>query len=289
MSSAELDKLINSVYDKSENTKRAYKVQYNKFSKMLDELDMPKQIHLNSQKKLLELALEQDKPNSQQALINIAVLVRRLYSLNVDELIANREKNKVKIQERVKEVNKQLTNDLPSYQDLMEYMAHLWATDKWESYIINWLLLNLQVRNKDLDFKVIFRKKDATDPEKNYMWLAAKKCVFIRNVYKTAKTYDRKINIIVDKSFHTAIKNFVKHRKNIAVEGDKYANMLLITNEEQLGYIVKKSTLKEIGEGNYVKIVIDHFRGDLQMIKQISQNRGTSVDTLLKYYDLENQ
>ena len=283
MASAELEKLINSVYDKSENTKRAYKVQYNKFSKMLDELDMPKQIHLNSQKKLLELALEQDKPNSQQALINIAVLVRRLYSLNVDELIANREKNKVKIQERVKEVNKQLTNDLPSYEELLEYMDHLWATDKWESYIINWLLLNLQVRNKDLDFKVILRKKDATDPEKNYMWLAAKKCVFIRNVYKTAKFYDRKTNIIVDKSFHTAIKNFAKHRKK------EQQNMSLITNEEQLGYIVKKATFKEIGEGNYVKIVIDHFRGDLQMLKQISENRGTSVDTLLKYYDLQNQ
>ena len=283
MASVELDKLINSVYDKSENTKRAYRVQYNKFSKMLDELDMPNQIHLNSQKKLLELALEQDKPNSQQALINIAVLVRRLYSLNVDELIANREKNKVKIQERVKEVNKQLTNDLPSYQELLEYMAHLWATDKWESYIINWLLLNFQVRNKDLDFQVIFRKKDATDPEKNYMWLAAKKCVFIRNVYKTAKFYDRKTNIIVDKSFHTAIKNFVRHRKA------EQKNMLLITNEEQLGYIVKKATFKEIGEGNYVKIVIDHFRGDLQMLKQISENRGTSVDTLLKYYDLQNQ
>ena len=283
MASAELEKLINSVYDKSENTKRAYKVQYNKFSKMLDELDMPKQIHLNSQKKLLELALEQDKPNSQQALINIAVLVRRLYSLNVDELIANREKNKVKIQERVKEVNKQLTNDLPSYEELLEYMDHLWATDKWESYIINWLLLNLQVRNKDLDFKVILRKKDATDPEKNYMWLAAKKCVFIRNVYKTAKFYDRKTNIIVDKSFHTAIKNFAKHRKK------ELQNMSLITNEEQLGYIVKKATFKEIGEGNYVKIVIDHFRGDLQMLKQISENRGTSVDTLLKYYDLQNQ
>jgi len=286
MASVELDKLINSVYDKSENTKRAYRVQYNKFSKMLDELDMPNQIHLNSQKKLLELALEQDKPNSQQALINIAVLVRRLYSLNVDELIANREKNKVKIQERVKEVNKQLTNDLPSYQELLEYMAHLWATDKWESYIINWLLLNFQVRNKDLDFQVIFRKKDATDPEKNYMWLAAKKCVFIRNVYKTAKFYDRKTNIIVDKSFHTAIKNFVRHRggkNNITLM------MKLITNEEQLGYIVKKATFKEIGEGNYVKIVIDHFRGDLQMLKQISENRGTSVDTLLKYYDLQNQ
>jgi len=289
MATAELDKLINSVYDKSQNTKKAYRVQYNKFSKMIEELDMPNQIHLNSQKKLLELALEQDKPNSQQALINIAVLVRRLYGLKVDELIANRETNKHKIQERVKEVNKQLSNELPTLNELDEFTDHLYNTNKWVEFIINWLLLNYQVRNLDLNFKVILRKKDATDPEQNYMWFTTKKCVFIRNVYKTANVYNRKINTIVDKEFHTAIKQFIAHRKHIAVEGEAHSNLNLITNEDQIGYIVKKATFNEIGEANYVKVVVNAYRGNLQKLKEISENRGTSVDTLINYYDLKNQ
>ena len=62
----------------------------------------------------------------------------------------------------------------------------------------------------------------------------------------------------------------------------------IIPNPEQVGYTVKKMTLNQIGEAKYVKIVVDHFRGNLQKLKEISKNRGTSLETLLESYDIKN-
>ena len=195
--SAELEKLLNSVYDKSDNTKRSYKVQYNKFLKTLNDLDMPPAIHLNSQQKLLDIALEQPKANSQQALINIAILVRRLYGLDVKILVAAR--------------------------------------------------------------------------------------VFIRNVYKTEGTYGQKVNTILDVDFRHALKMVAQHQKHNEDAG------VFTSGQEQIGYYIKKATYKNIGEGAYMKIIIDATRGDLQKLKQISENRGTRIKTLIENYDLANQ
>ena len=49
-----------------------------------------------------------------------------------------------------------------------------------------------------------------------------------------------------------------------------------------------KYTLNGIGESKYVKIVINHFKNDLPILKQISTNRGTSIETLLAFYDINN-
>jgi len=109
------------------------------------------------------------------------------------------------------------------------------------------------------------------------MWISAKKVVWIRRVYKTANTYGQKKITIVDKKLLTALRRVDKR-------GDVF-----IPNEENLGYYIKKSTFKGIGEGKYIKIVIDHFRGNLQKLKEISENRGTSVDILLSNYDIALQ
>ena len=281
--SAELDKLFASISDKSDNTKRSYKTQYKKLANILEARDMPESIHLNSQSKLIEIAREQDKSNSQQAIINIAVLVRRLYNLNVDELIKYRESNKSKIHEEVKVKNSQIIDTLPSLSDIEDYTQHLYDTHKWTDYIINWLLINIQVRNLDLNFKIILRKKDAVDKTKNYIWLTAKKCVYIRNNYKTAGTYKQKINTIFDIEFRHAVKRVVQCQKY----GEECG--VFLPNEDQIGYYIKKATYQGIGEGAYLKIIIDANRGNLQKLKEISDNRGTSIKTLIENYDLQNQ
>ena len=281
--SAELEKLLNSVYDKSDNTKRSYKVQYNKFLKTLNDLDMPPAIHLNSQQKLLDIALEQPKANSQQALINIAILARRLYGLDVKILVAGRENGKGKIDVENKVKNVYLKDTLPTLEELEEYTQYLYDNHKWTDYIINYLLLNLQVRNQDLNFKIVMRLKDTTNTDKNYIWLTHKKCVFIRNVYKTEGTYGQKVNTILDVDFRHALKMVAQHQKHNEDAG------VFTSGQEQIGYYIKKSTYKNIGEGAYMKIIIDSTRGDLQKLKQISENRGTSIKTLIENYDLANQ
>jgi hypothetical protein len=273
----ELEQFITSVAGRSLNTIKTYKSQYNKLHKLVG-----KNIAETSELKLLQIIANTENINGKQALINIGIQIRRLHNLSVEKLERERENNKHKLIGEVKNTNLKLQNSLPSYDELVSYMETLYNASAWTDYVINYLLINYQVRNLDLLFDIVKRKKDTNDTTKNYIWLSAKKVVYIRNVYKTAGKYGQKVIIITDPKFMTAIKRIFacqKHNENCGV---------FIPNPDQLGYYIIKSSYKQIGEGNIMKIVVNHFRHDLNKIKEISENRGTSIDTILNSYDIEN-
>lgn len=283
---AEFDIFMESVENKSVATKKQYKTQYNKLFKLTG-----KPIAETSEKKIIEILDNIENKNAEQALLNIALLVRKLNNLSVTQLENLREKNKQSLNKSIKEKNVKLKETLPSYDDLIEYMNYLYDKDEYTDYIINYLLINFQVRNQDLDFKIITRKKDATDLTKNYMWLQPNKLTYIRNVYKTANIinpegdnsgYGQKINIITEPKMITAFKKVSNCQKNNDDCGT------FIPNKSAIAYHLQKSTYKQLGEGKYVKIVINHFRNDIDKLKQISDNRGTSLTTILQSYDIEN-
>jgi hypothetical protein len=254
----------------SENTKKSYLRFYDKLTDYLE-----KEICESSQIKIIQASEEEKNNNSKQGILNIGIIMRNLERLDVKDLEKQRDKNKESIIGDVKKSNVDI--DLPSYEDIEDYINYLYENNKWTDYIINYLLFYYQVRNLDVNFKIITKLKDAIDKETNYMWISASKVVWIRRVYKTANTYGQKKITILDKKLLTALRRVEKR-------GDVF-----IPNEEGLGYYIKKSTFKGIGEGKYIKIVIDHFRGNLQKIKEISENRGTSVDILLSNYDIALQ
>jgi len=273
----ELEKLIESVADKSVNTQKSYKTQYNKLHKLLG-----KDVNETSEKKLIEVVLEQPNNNQKQALINIGILIRRLYKLSTTKLEALREKLKGNLKEDVKEKNAVLKDTLPSYSELVEYTDYLWDKMEWKDYIINYLLINYQVRNADLVFDIVDKKKLTKDTDKNFMWITPKKVVYTRNVYKTASTYGKKTDTITDPKFILAMKRVYACSKRDEECG------VFIPTLSQVGYYIKKATYKQLGEGNYVKIIINHFRKDLTKLKSISENRGSSLTTLAENYDIQN-
>ena len=139
------------------------------------------------------------------------------------------------------------------------------------------------MRNKDLVFKIVTRKKDMVDKTKNYIWLDVrhKKALYVRNDYKTSGTYGEKRNTITDTRFIVALKRVLacqRHHEDCGV---------IIKNPDHVGYYVQKSSYKNVGEGAYLKIAIDAHRshGDTQKLLEIAQNRGTDVHTLLASYD----
>jgi hypothetical protein len=274
---SELEKLIESVADKSVNTQKSYKTQYNKLHKLLG-----KDVNETSEKKLIEVVLEQPNNNQKQALINIGILIRRLYKLSTTKLEALREKLKENLKTDVKEKNAVLKDTLPSYSELVEYTDYLWEKMEWKDYIINYLLINYQVRNQDLVFDIVNKKRDTKDTDKNYMWITPKKVVYTRNVYKTASTYGKKTDTITDPKFILAVKRVYACSKRDEECG------VFIPTLSQVGYYIKKATYKQLGEGAYVKIIINHFRKDLTKLKSISENRGSSLTTLAENYDIEN-
>tara|TARA_R110000772_G_scaffold53608_3_gene122603 strand:+ start:3630 stop:4493 length:864 start_codon:yes stop_codon:yes gene_type:complete len=284
---SEYDKFMDTIKNKSDSTKKQYRLQYNKLFKLTG-----KPIEETSEKKIIELLDEIDNKNNSQALLNIALLIRKMNNLSVTRLENRRKTDKNKLIDSVKEKNLELKENLPSYDDIVEYMNYLYDKSEWTDYIINYLLINLQVRNQDLDFTIVSKKKDAVDSKTNYMWLqnTKGKATFIRNVYKTASVnapdgtnhgYGQKVNNITEKKFIVALRRVLGCQKSGLDCGT------FIPTKSAIAYHIIKSTYKQLGESKYMKIVVNHFRNNIDKLKEISANRGTDLRTILSSYDID--
>lgn len=276
----ELEQFINFNKDKSPKTKGTYERMYRKLSIILNG-----DVGNLSEDKIIELVNnEVDNINTIQSLLNIAVLIKKMKNMKFEKIQAERKKNINKVELHTKNQNDKKKQIYPSLQELKDYTEYLFNNSKWTDYIINYLLLNHYVRNKDLDFIITLRKKDTTDKEKNYIWLdnRYKKAVYIRRDYKTADTYGEKQSVIKDEKFITALRRIVAHQKHKENEG------VFIPNENALGYYIQKATFQELGEGNYLKIIINHHlqNENPHILKEISKERGTDIQTLISNYSV---
>ena len=291
----ELDDFMESEFlaNKSVNTKKSYNLQYRTLEKILGKPvgEASQRTIINAIKDYQAESKTAQNNNGKIALANIAILVRRYHKNSTSELDDYREKLKENIKIDTKKKNVDLPKTLPDYQDIVDYTEMLYEKNEWTDYIINYLLLHFNVRNKDLMFDVIRRKKLAkNDPKKNYLWLSDNFVEYIRNDYKTrdwnktkpTDAYGPKINKITDKKFMTAVRRvFARQERN--EEG-----AVFIPNEASLGYYLKKATLGGIGETAYNKVIINHYRNNIDKLKQISRDRGTSIGALLEFYDIQN-
>ncbi len=277
------------IKDKSANTIKSYIQQYNKLKKIVDkEMEQSIDIQNISEKNILEFVSDENNLNSQQALINIAIMIRKMNKSPTSKLEKKRDENKEKLKGFVKEKNQKLKDDgLPSYQDLLDYLEFLYDSKRWTDFIINYLLIYYHTRNEDVNFELVPFKRDTKENKDiNYLWYSkrAKKATLYRRNYKTAGKYGMKTDTITDPKFLNAIKQIFECRK----KGEEGCDVF-IPNKENVGYFVKKSTLNNLGENLYNKIIINHFRNNLDKLKEISESRGTSLDTLHENYDIDKK
>lgn len=268
----EVTKLEEYLDTKSENTGKSYR----RFYKMA-VIELRKPISLASEVKILEYSKTQPTTNTAQGVLNIAIVVRKMYDLDVSGLEKHRTSNKEKIVVEVSNKLKQLKEDkdLPTYYDLQEYLQGLYNDAKWQEYIINYLLIHYQTRNEDLNLELCLKKSEAECDSLNYLWVTKGKVIFYRKNYKTVKTYGHKTIEITDPNFRNACMKMKK------------TTMQLIPNDKYAGYYVKKVTLNELGEATYMKIIVFHFKDNLNKLREISTNRGTSLDTIARDYNLD--
>ena len=286
---AELTEFKEFIKDKSANTIKSYKQQYNKLKKIVDtQMEQSIDIQNISEKNILEFVSDESNLNSQQALLNIAIMIRKMKKSPTTKLEKQRDENKEKLKGFVKEKNEKLKSDgLPSYQDLLDYLAFLYDSERWTDYIINYLLIYFHTRNSDINFELVEFKRDTKENKDiNYLWYSkrAKKATLYRRNYKTAGKYGMKTDIITDSKFLNAIKQIFECRKK-GIEGCD----VFIPNKDNVGYFVKKATLDNLGENLYNKIIINHFKNDLNKLKEISESRGTSIDTLHENYNIDKK
>ena len=102
--------------------------------------------------------------------------------------------------------------DLPSLEEYDEYVDSLWTAGKYRDFIVNYLLRHHYVRNLDLIFDIVTTKAETLDFTKNWLWLDRRnlRCVYIRNTYKTAKTYGQKTVVIDNERSMFAAKRCMK-------------------------------------------------------------------------------
>ena len=273
----ELDQFIDFNKTKAVKTIQTYKRMYKKLSEILGG-----NVSHFSQDKIIELVNDKvENINTTQALLNVALLIRKMLGMTTNILQAERKKNVEKVITHTKQINEEKKEILPSLQELNEYTDYLYENKLYSDYIINYLILNFFVRNEDLNFLLKLKKKDTIDTDFNYLWFDKrnKKVVFIRNNYKTANMYGQKKHTIIDPKFFIAVKNLVAERK----DNDKF-----IVNDDGIGYHIMKSTFNGIGESNYIKVIINGNlkNNNTDILKQISQSRGTDIQTLINNYTL---
>jgi hypothetical protein len=126
------------------------------------------------------------------------------------------------------------------------------------------------------------------DKTKNYLWLniKAKTVIYQRNIYKTAKVYGPQEHIISDEKFVEAVKLIARLQAVNKKNNNHGQEGRFIQNISSLPFYISKYTFSNLGEGRYCKVVVNHFRDDIDMINNISNNRGTNLNTLMLSYNI---
>jgi len=260
--------------------KRLMTLTNNRQVKDMDEeelIDIIKNaVNLTEQKKLndpLPISVK-------QSLLNVVIVIREIYDKPIDELKQLRGLNKEQLLEDNVVKNKALKEELPSVKELVDYTELLYKGKKWAKYIVNYLLINYNVRNMDLDL-LITRNAKAVNDKDNWLVVREKSVRYLRYKFKTADKYVCRDNDIKSDKLMYAVNQLL---------GENETTPLLTTasgeriSEDFINKYVARATYKELGQAKYFKILLNKTKANTE---QMSVNRGTDYKTTLEYYDLE--
>jgi len=162
--------------------------------------------------------------------------------------------------------NEKLKSNLPDI-DFKQMLNTYYRDKQYKNFVILFLLLNYNTRNKDLVVKVV---KDQADlnPNENFLFIRDKDVIYIRNDYKTKDTYGMKQDVIKSKKLFFAVQELDS----------------LLENNDNLDRQVKAVT-GGINQSTLFKMLVAQ-NNNLKAIKNASKNRGTNMETIAKSYDI---
>jgi hypothetical protein len=222
-----------------------------------------------------------DNPNTLQLFLNIIILVRRWAELETDKLIKYRNT----LRDSIIKVRKKNLDILDDKLPTLEYILNKLENLSGRKYVINYLMINHGLRNKDINLE--YKSKIPEKGENNYITVKGKNSILQINDYKTEKSFGSK-DIKIDN------KRFIEELKKMNLEnGDfllpkkdgKKINSISTFNEKIL-----RNTIDDLGQNKIIKIKIKDLlhKKDYDTLERISNDRGTSMSVLLKSYNLEN-
>ncbi len=237
---------------------------------------------LTSQKTLIKKLRDNfENPNTLQLNLNLIILVRKNEDEETDQLIKLRNKLREEIQKKRKEGLKELNELLPTADDVMNQLNDSTGI----RYIINYLMLNNGLRNKDINLK--FVKNLPEEKTENYIYNKGKQIILYITDYKTEKSHgDKEIKINNDK--------FTKELKSLKLNENDYLlpmkNGKKITNISTFNDKIIGYTINKLGQTKLFKIKIKDLlsKNKYNEIEHLAKDRGTSIEVILKSYNLFN-
>ena len=211
-------------------------------------------------------------PNTRLDMLNLIIVIRNELELSVEKLKEYR--SELKQQQKAHQVSKMSDagDKLMTYDDFTKALGEAYKKEEWKKYIVNTLMMRYGVRNKDLNLSIVKTKKEMTDGN-NYLLLKKDKVVFIRDDYKTHKTYGKKTHEIHDKLFNEAVKK---------------TGVGKLIAEAQTSNGLRKLYINKMGEAKVFKMMIDHYydADEPASIKRLAADRGTSLSVVQGFYNV---
>ena len=221
-----------------------------------------------------------DNPNTLALYLNMIILIRRFNDDETDKLIKMRNSLRDAIIKERKDNLTKFDDTLPTLKVINEELDNLTGIQ----YIINYLIVNLGLRNQDMNLRMV---KSFDDVDDNQLKVKGKKVLLNINDYKTEKSFGKKELEINDSKFLNELKNMKLNQDDYLItmkNGDKIKNIVTFNDK------LKKLTINQLGQNKLVKIVIRDLLNNKQYdkLEKLSKSRGTSLQVLLTSYNLHN-
>jgi hypothetical protein len=278
----ELDEFILTKSQNTPQTIKNYRVQYKSIRALLDN-----DINSSTQKEILDAIKELSNGNvsNEWTYANLPFMIRENKGYKTDIIQKRRDELKI-LREQHTESQKAVKKDsLPIMKTIQDFTKQLFKNKEYKKYIINFLIINYGVRNKDVDVLIVGSAKDAKDDSKNYLIVKANETEWRINEYKTVQNYGSKKIIIKAKSFMEAIKSLPLNTWLLSGSETRL-------NETSLSSTIKRLLYNNLTEGDYFKIIMNDINSKpntTQLLEYYSHTRGTDYATLLKYYDVSDK
>ena len=283
----EIEEFILTKSHNTEQTKKNYRTQYKSIRALLDD-----DINKSSENEILVAVktLSNGNVSNEWTYMNLPFMIRQSKGYKTDLIQKRRDELKI-LREAHTQTHKAEKNEtLPSMKTIQDFTKQLYKNKEYKKFIVNFLIINYGVRNKDVDCFIVSSSKDTKDETKNYLIVKSNEVEWRINEYKTLQSYGVKKIIIKSKPFMEAIKSLPLNTWLLTGTSDRLNETGLATTLKRLLYGTTSD--KHLTEGDYFKIIMNDINSKpntTQLLEYYSKTRGTDYATLLKYYDVSKK
>jgi len=304
----ELLSYLNVAYEGKKPTLKQYLNHY----KRLNGLN----ININDDIDCIKCISDSDFTLSQKlGLLNLMIIYRgnckgECMDKDKHPLVIYRQTLRHEEQQKKVERNTTLKSQLPTRDTLHQHLLNEYDAGRYKNYIVNYMLLHFYCRNVDCNVR-IFKNHDPCTEDYNYLVFhqpqgenskTPDEVIWKRNVYKTKHIYGKQEHIIKNRGIQGRnFCNAVARLWEMEAEGGNNDELrtngvpLLKTlkgeqvNNNACGWYVANCTYQGIGEGKYLKIILNDINNKpntMNVLNMISNSRGTGAKHLITDYNI---